>query len=58
MKRQYTITINGEAYLYDLTILQAYWIAAALFVAGFWHSYKRVRVVNQGRQYFYEGRDF
>ena len=52
MKRQYCITINGEGYLFDLTIVQAYWIAAALFVAGFWHSYKRVRVANQGHQYF------
>ena len=52
MKHQYSIFINGMGYLYDLTIIQAYWIAAALFVAGYWHHSKRVRVVNQGRQYF------
>jgi len=53
MKRQYCITINGEGYLFDLNVLQAYWIAAALFVAGYWHSYKRVRVKNQGHKYYY-----
>lgn len=52
MKKQYCITINGEGYLFDLTILQAYWIAAALFIAGFWHHSKRVRVQCQGRQYY------
>lgn len=52
MKRHYCITINGESYLYDLNVLQAYWIAAALFIAGFWRPSKRVRVRNQGRQYY------
>lgn len=52
MERNYCITINGEGLLYDLNILQAYFIAAALFVAGFNKCPKRVRVQDQGRQMF------
>ena len=47
MKKQYAITINGEYYLYDLNIIQAYWIAAALYVAGYHKSTQRVRVKKQ-----------
>jgi len=47
MKKQYAITINGEYYLYDLTIVQAWWIFFALYVAGFRHGYNRVRVKKQ-----------
>lgn len=47
MRKTYAICINGEYYLYDLNVLQAYWIAAALYVAGYWKSNKRVRVKTQ-----------
>lgn len=44
MKRCYDITINGEFVLCYLNVVQAYWIAAALFVAGYWKPRQRVRV--------------
>lgn len=44
MKRKYDITINGEYTFCDLNFLQAYWIAFALFIAGYWRGIKRVRV--------------
>ena len=44
MKRKYDITINGEYTFCDLNAVQAYWIAFALFIAGYWQGMKRVRV--------------